>query len=145
MRPTRSRSIVTSGATRTNSLLQNSYFGLRSNSMKVTNAPQGWGRCTMNRSRRVFVITSLKRSSLTSRKRWRSKQLNQCVCALGYRKCNPMETRIWCCPYKNNFRVIRREETIKLPSTSRFAARYCKATTPGSLATKSDDPLLALA
>ena len=38
---TRSRRIVTSGATRTKLLLQKSYFGLRSSSIKVTNAPQG--------------------------------------------------------------------------------------------------------
>ncbi len=31
------------------------------------------------------------------------------------------------------------------PSTSRFIARYWRATTPGSLGTKSNEPLLAFA
>lgn len=44
LRRTLSSRTVTSGATRMNSLVQNSYFGLRSNSMNVTKAPHGCGR-----------------------------------------------------------------------------------------------------
>jgi hypothetical protein len=36
-------------------------------------------------------------------------------------------------------------DSLNLPSTSKLAARYCRATTPGSLATNTEEPLLALA
>lgn len=115
LRLTRSRSIVTSGATRMKSLLQKSYLGLRSSSMKVTKAPHGCGRWTIKRSRRVLVITSRKRSSLTSRKRWRRRELNQWVCAFGYRRCNPIDTRRWCCPGRYHVsEILKKRVTVSI-------------------------------
>ena len=99
-RLTLSSNNVTSGAIRMNSLLQKSYFWFRSSSMKVTKAPHGCGRWTMNRSKRTLVTTSLKRSSFTSENKYNSNELNQCVWAFGYRRCKTMELRRWCWPKK---------------------------------------------
>jgi hypothetical protein len=44
-------------------------------------------------------------------------------------------------PYHMKFRV----HCWYSPSTSKLVARYCRTTTPGSLATNTEEPLLALA
>lgn len=56
-----------------------------------------------------------------------------------------MELRRWCCPKVAHEHMVKWRTDESSPSTSKLVARYCKATTPGSVGTKTDDPLRAFA
>jgi hypothetical protein len=67
----------------------------------------------MKRSKRTLVITSLKRSSFTSENRCSSNELNQCVWAFGYRRCNTTELKRWCWPRKGHREHASRNRMTK--------------------------------